>query len=37
MNSVESLLTTGVLNVIAIRKLIILVAGLCAMWRAASL
>lgn len=32
MNSIESLTTTGVFNVITIRKLIIIVAGLCAMW-----
>lgn len=32
MNSVESLITTGVFKMIAIRKLIITVAGLCAMW-----
>lgn len=31
-NSIESLITTGVFEMIAIRKLIIMVAGLCATW-----
>lgn len=32
MNSIESLITTGVLKMISVRELIIMGAGLCVMW-----